>query len=203
MVNIVGLSHRYQLPVGYARIYHQSKERKPRDPYPYASDNVERFSRINLLLSISVLVGASSFFVGLRLNFYGVDHILFRFQMIGWMLMMCSAPSSRLAHFLCFLLNGFSHDDNTVPQKYPLTSSNYWGTVKCIGRTNMANVLSTEKQVAVIGALAEGSGIRSDRAHDGRSPRNDHAAWRARREGLRSPPGPQDARSVLPASPIR
>lgn len=50
---------------------------------------------------------------------------------------------------------------NTVPQQYPLTSANYWGTVIGIGRTQMANVLSTEKQVAIIGGLAEGSSIRS------------------------------------------
>jgi IS1 family transposase len=50
---------------------------------------------------------------------------------------------------------------NTVTQKYFLTSDNYCNTVMCIGRTRMANVLSTEKQVAVIGALAEGSSIRS------------------------------------------
>ncbi len=49
---------------------------------------------------------------------------------------------------------------NTVPQKYLLTSSNYWGTVIAIGRAQMANVLATEKQATIIGALAEGSGIR-------------------------------------------
>jgi hypothetical protein len=51
-------------------------------------------------------------------------------------------------------------DSNTVPHEYPLTSTNYWGTVIGIGRTQMANVLPREKQVAVISALAEGSGIR-------------------------------------------
>ena len=49
---------------------------------------------------------------------------------------------------------------NTVPQKYLLTRTNYWGTVIVIGRAQMANVLPMEKQVAVISALAEGSGIR-------------------------------------------
>jgi IS1 family transposase len=52
------------------------------------------------------------------------------------------------------------HSDDTVPQKYLLTNSNYWGTVIGIGRADMPNVLSTDKQVAVISALAEGSGIR-------------------------------------------
>ena len=53
-----------------------------------------------------------------------------------------------------------SRHANTVPQKYPLTTTNYWGTVIGIGRTQMANVLPRAKQVAVISALAEGSGIR-------------------------------------------
>lgn len=52
------------------------------------------------------------------------------------------------------------HTGNTVPQKYLLTSHNYWGTVMGIGDTQMPNVLPMEKQVAVISALAEGSGIR-------------------------------------------
>jgi IS1 family transposase len=52
------------------------------------------------------------------------------------------------------------HSSNTVPRKYLLTSPIYWGTVIGIGRTNMPNILATEKQVAIIGALAEGSGIR-------------------------------------------
>jgi IS1 family transposase len=49
---------------------------------------------------------------------------------------------------------------NTVPQQYVLTSSNYWGTVSAIRRPNMAPFLDRTKQVAVISALAEGSGIR-------------------------------------------
>jgi IS1 family transposase len=47
------------------------------------------------------------------------------------------------------------HNGQIVPRKY-LTSNSYWGTV--IG---MANVLNTDKQIAVIGSLAEGSSIRS------------------------------------------
>jgi IS1 family transposase len=53
-----------------------------------------------------------------------------------------------------------SHNLNTVPQKYFLTRVSYRGTVIAIGRMNMANVLPKAKQVAVISALAEGSGIR-------------------------------------------
>jgi hypothetical protein len=36
----------------------------------------------------------------------------------------------------------------------------YCNTLIAIGRANMANVLPIEKQVAIINALAEGSGIR-------------------------------------------
>jgi IS1 family transposase len=52
------------------------------------------------------------------------------------------------------------HDGNNVPRKYILTSVNYRGTVIAIGRTQMANILPMERQIAVISALAEGSGIR-------------------------------------------
>jgi IS1 family transposase len=47
------------------------------------------------------------------------------------------------------------HDANNVSQKY-LTRVYFCNTVIC-----MANVLNTDKQIAVIGALAEGSSIRS------------------------------------------
>jgi IS1 family transposase len=47
------------------------------------------------------------------------------------------------------------HIEKIVPQK-DLTNNAYWGTV-----IHMANVLNADKQIAVIGALAEGSSIRS------------------------------------------
>jgi len=53
-----------------------------------------------------------------------------------------------------------AHSVVSVTQKYFLTTHNYCNTVMVTGRANMANVLSTDKQVAVISALAEGSGIR-------------------------------------------
>src|SRR5438045_2291709 len=46
-------------------------------------------------------------------------------------------------------------EGNIVPQKL-LTTDNYCNTL-----SDMANVLSKDKQIAVIGALAEGSSIRS------------------------------------------
>jgi IS1 family transposase len=51
------------------------------------------------------------------------------------------------------------HVDN-VPQQLPLTSTNYWDTVIVREGMNMANVLDKNKQVQIISALAEGSGIR-------------------------------------------
>jgi len=47
------------------------------------------------------------------------------------------------------------HNGEIVPRKY-LTSNSYWGTVR-----DMANVLNKDTKIAVIGALAEGSSIRS------------------------------------------
>jgi IS1 family transposase len=47
------------------------------------------------------------------------------------------------------------HSGEIVPRKY-LTSNSYWGTL-----IDMANVLPIDKQIAVIGALTEGSSIRS------------------------------------------
>jgi hypothetical protein len=48
----------------------------------------------------------------------------------------------------------------TVTQKL-LTMLDYCNTLIPVGRAHMANVLSTDKQIAVIAALAEGSSIRS------------------------------------------
>jgi IS1 family transposase len=53
------------------------------------------------------------------------------------------------------------HRRISYPTKYFLTSSNYWDTVFIGGWNQMANTLSTEKQTMIIGALAEGSSIRS------------------------------------------
>jgi IS1 family transposase len=52
-----------------------------------------------------------------------------------------------------------SHGGDTVTHKL-LTTPYYCNTLIAIGRANMANILPIEKQVAIISALAEGSGIR-------------------------------------------
>ncbi len=49
----------------------------------------------------------------------------------------------------------YLHGGIIVPHKH-LTDNNYWGTV-----IDMANVLNTDRKIAVIGALTEGSSIRS------------------------------------------
>jgi IS1 family transposase len=51
------------------------------------------------------------------------------------------------------------HSTHNVTQKL-LTAPEYCNTLIAIGRTHMANVLSIDKQIAVISALAEGAGIR-------------------------------------------
>jgi IS1 family transposase len=53
-----------------------------------------------------------------------------------------------------------SHRIDTVTQKL-LTLPYFCNTVIAIGRANMANVLSIDKQVAIVSALAEGSSIRA------------------------------------------
>jgi len=52
-----------------------------------------------------------------------------------------------------------SHGSDNVSQQL-LTCPSLCNTLIAIGRLNMANVLSFDKQVAIISALAEGSGIR-------------------------------------------
>jgi IS1 family transposase len=62
--------------------------------------------------------------------------------------------------FLCIFHGVASVLGFSVTHKYHLTSHNYCNTLSAIGRAHIANVLSTDKQVAIISALAEGSGIR-------------------------------------------
>lgn len=78
----------------------------------------------------------------------------------------CSGWRSIWRSFLCAYAEKCDnehgiHGSNTVTQKYLLTTNNYCNTLIAIGRQHMANVLNTDKQIAVIGALAEGSCIRS------------------------------------------
>src|SRR5207302_5529037 len=56
---------------------------------------------------------------------------------------------------------GWFHAGNTVSRKYILTGNYLCNTVIPYCEAGMANVLNTDKQIAVIGALAEGSSIRS------------------------------------------
>jgi hypothetical protein len=53
----------------------------------------------------------------------------------------------------------FQHNRENVPQNV-LTTFTYWSTLST-SRSDMANVLNMDKQIMVIGALAEGSSIRS------------------------------------------
>jgi hypothetical protein len=54
---------------------------------------------------------------------------------------------------------------------------------------SMANVLNTDKKIAINGALAEGSSIRSIDTDYRRSPGHDHAPWRESRAGLHTRDG--------------
>jgi IS1 family transposase len=108
---------------------------------------------LRLILAIGCLAGA------VAINGYG--H--------GWIRLLCLLPAFCTG---LLILGGhkywcqdnnreYEYDPNVhsgtiVPQKYILTTNNKWGTV-----IDMANVLDKDKQIAVIGALAEGSSIRS------------------------------------------
>jgi hypothetical protein len=158
--NNIGLASFFQLAVGYAGIDNQGNEGRPGNSSRNATDKVRSFNRLNLLLLVSALFGVSCFIVGVRLNFYGVDHALLNLTMIGWGLIALGTMLVLLPLLMLFVQLILSRLDDTVTHKYTLTSSNYCNTVISIGRTQMANILSIEKQVAIISALAEGSGIR-------------------------------------------
>jgi len=103
------------------------------------------------------------------LLFFGMPLLIIGFSMLGshrtnlalfgWFLtmigsMLVFAPLAMVvAHFILSFRNN-------VPQKCPLTINNYWGTVSAIRRLNMAPFLERVKQVQIISAPAEGSGIR-------------------------------------------
>jgi len=105
--------------------------------------------------------------------FYWQAHYCFKFSLTTFLLLagvsLFAGGYSFYKAVQCFLDSSepsdegcvqVSHARNTVPQKYILTSPIYWGTVIGIGRTDMPNILAIEKQATIIGALAEGSGIR-------------------------------------------
>jgi IS1 family transposase len=85
--------------------------------------------------------------------------------MIGWglladcVLYLTNPCSDTGQHEDAFGYEVHSYDSNTVTQKL-LTTPSFCNTLIAIGRSNMANILSMDKQVAIISALAEGSGIR-------------------------------------------
>jgi IS1 family transposase len=157
----VGFPRGRQLLMDDARIDYQSEQSGASDsdsPHRYS---VEPSRSIYLVLAIVFFLGILFYIVGMRLNFYGINHSIFSLWMLGWWLGVLGVAlvSGLIAMFLAHLILRFW--DNTVTQKYPLTTPNYCNTLIVIGRAQMANILSTDKQIAVIGALAEGSSIRS------------------------------------------
>ncbi len=163
--NLVSVLSGAQLPMNHECIDRQSNECEKRDYSPSTGDTVEPLGGIELLLSIIFFFGITFFVIGLRLNFYGIEHTRFALQMTGWLIMVLGGILA-LGPIVLLCAKSVLHilDDldgtNTVPQEYMLTSPIYWGTVSGIGRADMPNVLSTDRQVAVIGAFAESSGIR-------------------------------------------
>jgi IS1 family transposase len=120
------------------------------------------------------------FFTGFHIGFGAAIFALFRLK--GWRRIVLLVLGGGLATsalwcpfwwgILCDQCHGNSkncaerHELNppvhtiSVPQQYFLTSPIYWNTVIAIERLAMANTLSSDKQVTVISALAEGSAIR-------------------------------------------
>jgi IS1 family transposase len=137
------------------------QESKERSNCSASRNDVERYPYTALRVSVCALCGTLMFILGVWLNIYGIDRGPIYILMAGWLLVVAGA-------FLVFMLLipllaqwVLPSSDNNVPQKYSLTSINYWGTVIGIGRMQMANVLEKSKQAAIIGGLAEGSSIRS------------------------------------------
>ena len=121
---------------------------------------VKSLRHSKLFFLVQLLFGILLIFFGGWLNSYGIDRGPFYLAMTGWLLMVAGGFLV-LALLMPFLAQIADSSENTVTQKYLLTSPNYCNTLIPIGRAQMANVLSTDRQISVISALAEGSSIRS------------------------------------------
>jgi hypothetical protein len=81
------------------------------------------------------------------------------FQTVRPIRLVFSILLGALLFALAFVFAHSTYNADTVTQKL-LTTPYYCNTLIAIGRLQMANILSIEKQVQIISALAEGSGIR-------------------------------------------
>src|ERR1700687_2503509 len=95
-----------------------------------------------------------------RSNVNRIGLVLWAARVVGWSLVALGMGSGVLPIYWDYDATYGnqerpSHSWKIVPRKH-LTGNSYWGTV-----IDMANVLNADKQIAVIGALAEGSSIRS------------------------------------------
>jgi len=160
LANSIGSLRCGQLLLNKTGIINQGQKSEERDGSAKRRNLIKSRRFVELILSVLLLFGVSVFFLGMRLNSYGIHHSCFAFHMGGWWIMVLGIMLALFPFLILFAQWARSRIDNTVPQEYQLTSPNYWGTVMAIGRTQMANVLPMEKKVAVISALAEGAGIR-------------------------------------------
>jgi IS1 family transposase len=161
------LNHHECLPPdGFQRLNCYANADSRGDEQSDACQDLRRKQMVEI--AIRIIVGALLIFGGYLLIYYDDlrgRRALIVFDALGGTLLFLG--------FGCFFLpiywqnqcdesdNQRSFHENTVTQKYYLTSANYCNTVLSIGSTQMANILSTEKQVAIISGLAEGSSIRS------------------------------------------
>ncbi len=160
--NSVGLPNRTPLKNRYKSIDGSCRKRSP-GRISYTLLNAVLFITFGLRASYRLIVKGddSAYFIPYKV----LTPLCFLFLIAGWGFLLESFfyvtnPCSKGDDDMPDSSQDFHLNLDNVPRKYPLTSVIYRGTVIVIGRTNMANVLPIEKQVAVISALAEGSGIR-------------------------------------------
>lgn len=176
----LGVSHRQYLQVNYAYREEQNQSLEAANNYqpPCVFDD---FPLYGYFLISTVFLGLAFLGIFLLLNLAFFNKPLYRFGFGGLLVLFvyCGFLSVGGAiglndpFFWLPLHRSYdpysdgecghgqvSHGGISVPRKYLLTSLNYWDTLIVIGRTDMAPFLDSKKQVAIVSALAEGSGIR-------------------------------------------
>ena len=180
-------SHEYGLPLNEVRLFLDILQSSDSNTYPANCDNKQQECAANSEVIIAVFRNSDIrkfadrywriwFFLTYpvfgSIAFAGAALLARGNRRIGWSFILCGVGVVLLNHVSAFfgcnpwnlwrcLHDGQNHSQSehfhgiTVTQKL-LTFDNY-----CITVIGMANVLDTDKQITVIGALAEGSSIRS------------------------------------------
>jgi hypothetical protein len=83
----IGFAHRRQLALENKSVGDQGNQSNEGNPTADGRNNIKPFGIIKLFAAISPLIGIPLFFVGFRLNSYGINHVRFASTMGGWCLM--------------------------------------------------------------------------------------------------------------------